>query len=55
MQLEKEDTQQSKLNSKLLGVTPVHVSNILILSLLFIVFNKLTCKERVDIPARSPS
>ena len=41
MQLDKEDTQRSNLNGKC-------VFNILILLLVFIMFNKLTCKVRYE-------
>ena len=41
-QLDKEDTRRSNLNGKC-------VFNILILSFVFIMFNKLTCKVRFHI------
>jgi len=46
MQLDKQDTQRSNLNSKYLSVTLI-----LILLFVFIVFNKLTCEVRFDITA----
>jgi len=49
MESEEEDTQRSNLNSKYLYVT--FVLNILILLLIFIVFD--SCKVRFDIATRS--
>ena len=46
IQLHKEDTQRSNLNSKYLSVTLI-----LILLFVFVAFNKLTCKVQFDIRA----
>ena len=53
MQLHKEVTQRSNLNSNYLSVT--FVSHILIIPFAFFVFNQRTSKVQFDIAVRCPS
>lgn len=50
MQWNKEDTKRSNLNCKVIS-KPNSCPPLLV----FIVFNQLTCKVRIDIAVRSPS